>query len=180
MTTDSKKKSSFRANWMIIWVVIFSGLIGILYALDSWNIFLSAPVSTITILASALILSEWVGRRTANAATSREAEMRHKMAVFFATITIESSDDERYAFDGRTATIMQDEESLNAGDQYEVLYQVKRFARNPSGEYFWLILEIPESGVPYLRFVKHVAHDVARLALKEKYIPPPEVLQVNL
>lgn len=89
---------------------------------------------------------------------------RDAMAAFRAT-SIES-DDPRFRFSGATSTVVKEEEFYNRR-QPEDGYMLTLFARNEAGEYFMFKATTPH---PY---VKHVEHRIAKVVLKDAYVPPP-------
>ena len=168
-------QSNRRFSWIIGWLLAFSLCIMVLTATGSAQAVFSSPGSTMAVLLITLVLGELIGYGTARppkAADARLSAMRERMAEFFRTIVIESPQDERLAFEGRTATVVEDDEMLGIDDQGQHAYSVKRYARNPSGEYFWLILQVINE-TPTIVFAKHVEHNVARYVLKDKYVAPP-------
>ncbi len=127
------------------------------------------------------IAGELLGRFHTRTALARQEEMRAIIRPFYATLqrTVQAQEDDppgggerEYAFDAATATVVEDEEQSFKDEVNRFVYEIKRYARSPEGEYFWMILEVVE-GAPRLVFIKHVAHNVARYALQGKYVPPP-------
>lgn len=79
-----------------------------------------------------------------------------------------SSNDPRFCFDPDTATIVVDDEVHGRSQHSQTwYYRVGRIARNPSGEYFKIIYGTSD----ILRF-SHIAHRVAKIVLKDRYLPP--------
>ena len=79
------------------------------------------------------------------------------------------NEDERYTFNGATAqVVLHEEETLHddASNTSQVV-RVHRYARNAFGEYFYYVFD--GSGPPFLKYVRQ---PVARLVLKDRYIPP--------
>ena len=79
------------------------------------------------------------------------------------------NEDERYSFNGAKAqVVLHEEESLHDNDSYTFrVTRVQRYARNSFGEYFYFVFD--GSGPPFLKYVRQ---PVARLVLKDRYIPP--------
>jgi hypothetical protein len=97
-------------------------------------------------------------------------EARNKVNEQFLKIGIDE-DDSQYVLKGSTATIVQDKESDGGGEGCSDEYHLTRFARNPSGEYFMLMFTVIDDQVSMILF-KHVVQTNARIALKDKYLPP--------
>jgi hypothetical protein len=83
------------------------------------------------------------------------------------------AEEPRFAFDAATAQIMQDEEAP-AGYEVGSEYALTRYARNPDGEYFMVMIEVV-AGSAKLVLAKPVEQHIARYVLGNKYIAPPLV-----
>ncbi len=115
---------------------------------------------------------------------ARGEEMRTLIAPFYATlrrtVQAEAQDDEQasaaqvpaFEFDASSAAILQDEELSYQDEGGRFVYEIKRYARSPEGEYFWMILEAV-NGTPQLTYIKHVEQHIARYALGNRYVAPP-------
>ncbi len=99
-------------------------------------------------------------------------EPRRKANELFRN-TVLPAEEPRFAFDGSTATIVHDEETPGTSAGW-LQYTLTRYARNPEGEYFMFMFEVVQ-GEPRLVFSKVVQQHIARVVLKEKYVPPPLV-----
>ncbi len=78
-----------------------------------------------------------------------------------------SSADARYAFDGQTATIVLEQESIQGGRSTAEHFSLTCYASNEAGEYFMFVSD----GVSK-PFFKHVEPRIARLVLKDKFREP--------
>jgi hypothetical protein len=76
--------------------------------------------------------------------------------------------DARYAFSGQTVRIVMDLERRQTREGYTSDVVLERYCMNASGEYFHFISN--SEGRPYIR---HVPHRMAKLVLKQHYVPPP-------
>lgn len=113
---------------------------------------------------------------------TRGQEMRALIAPFYATlrrtVQAEAQDDDdvpaaqAFEFDASSASIVQDEELSYQDEGGRFVYEIKRYARSPEGEYFWMILEAV-NGTPQLTYIKHVEQHIARYALGSRYLAPP-------
>jgi hypothetical protein len=95
------------------------------------------------------------------------SSLRAKVEATYKSTVLNASDP-RFAFAGSTASVIEDVESFHERDGVAMGYTLTRFARNPAGEYF-MFMHGTERERPY---VKHVSHEVARVKLKSKYVPP--------
>lgn len=96
---------------------------------------------------------------------------RHQVLELYRS-TVIPAEEPRFAFDGSTATVIDDQELPGSDSDGE--YSLTRYARNPEGEYFMLMFEV-KGGTPRLVFAKLVEQHIARVVLKDKYVPPPLV-----
>lgn len=104
----------------------------------------------------------WANRRN----DARLQSLRASAEAQFKSLVVESSD-ARYRFSGETAVVVDEVVRIDRNeDRIDGLWLV-RFCRNPQGEYFQFISN--SSRGPY---IKHVPQDLARVALKKKYVPP--------
>ncbi|WP_431099761.1 hypothetical protein [Roseateles noduli] len=79
-----------------------------------------------------------------------------------------SSNDPRYCVDPDTATIVVDDEVYGRSQPSQTwYYRVEHIVRNPSGEYFKIIY-----GTSDILRCSHIAHRVAKIVLKARYLPP--------
>lgn len=95
------------------------------------------------------------------------ANLRKKVNEVFYQISLDA-DIPKYSFCGKTAEIVSDYEELKVADGIVFGLTLTRFARNSYGEYFFYMTD-----GEYLKFFKHVEHNYARAALKDKYVAPP-------
>jgi hypothetical protein len=72
-----------------------------------------------------------------------------------------------------TATVVEDREEIFYQNDAAAGLSLTRFVRTPAGEYF-MFMHNTEREKPY---IKHVSHTIARVALREKYVPPAVVSQ---
>jgi len=72
--------------------------------------------------------------------------------------------DPRYEFQGRTATVVKDEETFSLVNYTVVSMTKARYSRNPSGEFF--LFKSDGKSQPY---VKHLQPDRAKLLLGEMF-----------
>lgn len=95
--------------------------------------------------------------------------LRAGVEAQFKALVVESAD-ERYRFSGETAVVV--DEVVRIDRYYDQINEVVllRFCRNPQGEYFYFISN--SSGRPY---IKHVPQNLARIALKKKYVAPERI-----
>lgn len=116
-------------------------------------------------------LAGWVGVLLWREQERVEAErlMRFRQAADeqFRKLVVPSADP-RLHFDGMQVTEVMDEESVRYVNDKLVGIELTRYSRNESGEYF-MFVHNPE-GKP---FFKHVEHRIAKVVLKERYVPPP-------
>jgi hypothetical protein len=97
------------------------------------------------------------------------AKWRAEAEAQFSEIEIESPEP-RYCFNGLMAEVVQDrEEKQYMKSGYLIDYRLTRFARNTGGEYFMFI-----SNRTAKPFLKHITQPNARIALKDRYLPPKE------
>ncbi|MGN6830564.1 hypothetical protein [Paucibacter sp. M5-1] len=104
----------------------------------------------------------WVNRRN----RARLQILRADAEAQFKALAVESTD-ERYRFSGETAVVVDEVVRIDGSDDRIDDAWLIRFCRNPKGEYFQFISN--SSRGPY---IKHVPHNLARIALKKKYVPP--------
>lgn len=117
------------------------------------------------------ILAGWVGVLLWREQERLEAErlMRFRQAADeqFRHLVVPSADP-RLHFNGMQVTEVMDEETLRYMNNRVVGIELTRYSRNAAGEYF-MFVHNPE-GKP---FFKHVEHRIAKVVLKERYVPPP-------
>lgn len=101
-------------------------------------------------------------------ARDNPADLRKQLEFDFWDVRV-SSPDPRFSFDGRTAVVVNDEESLKTSNFAVIGMRVTRLARNDAGEYFLFVWD--ESRKPLF---KHVSQSNAKLLLGAKYVPPIE------
>lgn len=158
------KDSTARA----LWLTSFFSIIVLILALANLGVtsFLfehgALPILLI------LFATGWVAFKSTKDTMHRMEEMRHKIDQLFSTLAIQA-DDERFAFEGKHAQVIQDEEELHTEGMTGL--NIKRIARNPHGEYYWMILEADEQGAR-LVYIKYMEHKNARAILQDRYIPP--------
>ena len=116
-------------------------------------------------------LAGWVGVLLWREQERVEAErlMRFRQAADeqFRHLVVPSADP-RLHFNGMQVTEVMDEETLQYMNKNLVGIELTRYSRNAAGEYF-MFVHNPE-GKP---FFKHVEHRIAKVVLKERYVPPP-------
>lgn len=117
---------------------------------------------------------------------ARGEEMRALIAPFYSTLrrTVQAQAQDgaeapavqipAFEFDAATASIVQDEELSYQDEGGRFVYEIRRYARSPEGEYFWMILEAV-NGTPQLTYIKHVEQHIARYALGSRYVAPPRM-----
>lgn len=106
--------------------------------------------------------------RTSIRARDNPEDLRKQLESDFRNVLV-TSKDPRFAFDGRTAVVVKDDESLKTSNYAVIGMRVTRLARNGAGEYFLFIWD--ESRKP---FFKHVDQSNAKLLLGAKYVSPTE------
>ena len=106
--------------------------------------------------------------RTSIRARDNPEDLRKQLESDFRNVLV-TSQDPRFAFDGRTAVVVKDDESLKTSNYAVIGMRVTRLARNGAGEYFLFIWD--ESRKP---FFKHVDQSNAKLLLGTKYVSPTE------
>lgn len=104
--------------------------------------------------------------RTSIRALDNPEDLREQLESDLRDILV-TSQDPRFAFDGRTAVFVKDDESLKTSNFAVIGMRVTRLARNGAGEYFLFIWD--ESRKP---FFKHVDQSNAKLLLGAKYVSP--------
>ncbi|MDR7272784.1 hypothetical protein J2X20_005467 [Pelomonas saccharophila] len=95
------------------------------------------------------------------------AKFRSRAHAQFKNSAVASAD-ERYAFSGHSVSIVTELERRQTVEGYTVDIILERYCMNDRGEYFHFISN--SAGRPYVR---HVPHRMARLVLKQNYLPPP-------
>ena len=83
---------------------------------------------------------------------------------FFSDLRI-TSNEPSFTFEGATADIVSEEETVDQSGGALLAYQLKRIARNSAGEYFYFSYR--SDSKPY---VKHLAHGTANALLGSKDI----------
>jgi hypothetical protein len=80
-----------------------------------------------------------------------------------------AANEERLSICGKDVSIVaKEEEIVWSGYRITILkYSCTYFVRSAHGEYFMLIYRYGAR-----EYVKHISHDVARVKLREKYVPP--------
>ncbi len=110
--------------------------------------------------------------RSARKRDALEVAKHREIATAQFTAYCVKSDDEKFQFDGQSAVVVSESESIQRDDAGIVAsYSLTRFARNSAGEYFMFI-----SNPVAKPFFKHVEHRIARVVLKDRYVPPPQVV----
>lgn len=167
------------------WVFSFIIFVTVLALSGKLGAVLSNAVYALALAAGVAAVGELLARLNARPAAipSGRADMRALIEPFYATLrrTVPPREDEpaadggaaAYEFDAATASVVADETDGYPDAAGRPVYALKRYARSPEGEYFWMVLEVGADGVTRLAFIKHVPHRVARYALKDKYIAPP-------
>ena len=143
MPDTSASINHFSPGQFVALAAVFAFVVLVLFASRRWNAHLAAGMD----------------------------EPRRKVNELYRQ-TVVPAEEPRQAFDGATATIMQDEETptnYNGGE-----YALTRYARNPEGEYFMLMFEVTR-GAPKLVLAKCMEHHIARYVLGEKYREPPTI-----
>lgn len=74
------------------------------------------------------------------------------------------STEPRYAFEGATATVVDEDEIVEKSGGVFLAYTLTRIAQTPKGEYFWFYFR--SDSPPQ---IKHLDHSRARVLLKGKY-----------
>jgi hypothetical protein len=92
--------------------------------------------------------------------------LREASEAQFKSLVVEAAD-ERYCFSGATAVVVDEVERFSGSEHQIDDAWLVRFCRNPHGEYFQFVSN--SSRGPD---IKHVPHNLARIALKNKYIAP--------
>lgn len=111
----------------------------------------------------------WIGCRnirTQVSAFGNPEDLRKQLESDFRDVLV-TSPDPRYSFDGKTASVVRDDESLRTSNYAVIGMSVRRLARNSAGEYFLFLWN--ESRKP---FFKHIDQANAKLLLGSEYIPP--------
>jgi predicted aspartyl protease len=129
-----------------------------------------AQIAVLAAMAAFIWLAIFTSRRYRKRLAARMAVSRQKVNELFRG-TVVHAEDTRFAFDGGSATVIEDQESPG-DDEGWCEYTLTRYARNPAGEYFMFMFEVVQ-GQPRLVFMKLVEQHIARFVLKEKYLPPP-------
>jgi len=106
--------------------------------------------------------------RTQISTLGNPEDLKKQLESDFRDVLVTSTDP-RFSFDGRTAVVVKDDESVKTSNYAVVGMRVTRLARNGAGEYFLFLWD--ESRKP---FFKHVDQSNAKLLLGPKYVSPTE------
>lgn len=165
------------------WLLTFIVVVMVLALGGKLGAVLSNGVYALTVLAGIAIVGGLLARMNGPAAPApARDDMRALIAPFYATLrrTVPRGEDEpgeenagACEFDAATASVVLDEADGYPDATGRPVQALKRYARSPEGEYFWMVLEVGAEGAPRLAFIKHVPNHVARYALGDKYIAPP-------
>ncbi len=116
-------------------------------------------------------MAGWVGvlwwREQVRVEAERLLQFRQAADEQFRQLVVPSSDP-RLHFDGMQVTEVMDEETLRYVNDKLVGVELTRYSRNAAGENFMFVHNA--EGKP---FFKHVEHRIAKVVLKERYVPPP-------
>ncbi len=118
-----------------------------------------------------LVFGGWIiyrNIRTQIRTLDNPGDLRKQLESDFRNVLV-NSPDPRFAFDGRTAVVVKDDESLKTSNYAVIGMEVTRLARNNAGEYFLFLWD--DSRKP---FFKHVDQSNAKLLLGSKYVSPTE------
>lgn len=91
---------------------------------------------------------------------------RNKINEQFMQLNLEANI-KKYSFCGQSAEIVYDSDKIVEVDGIVHGVTLTRYARNLEGEYF-MFMSDGES----MNILKHMDHKIARIVLKEKYVPP--------
>jgi hypothetical protein len=92
--------------------------------------------------------------------------LRVRLDLQFRDLSLPSAD-RRYAFDGRTAEVVKEDEEIKMVNLAIVAIKVRRITRNQAGEYFLFVSD--GKARPY---VKYIPHSNAKVLLGEAYVAP--------
>lgn len=171
--TPARISGWVASSVVVLMVLVLAGKLGSV---------LADGVQALVVLAGTIAAGELLARMggTAGAPPPAGDAMRAVIEPYYATLrrTVPAQEDEQgelqqHAFDAATASVVADETDAYADAAGRPVYALKRYARSPEGEYFWLVLEVGPEGAPRLAYIKHVPHRVARYALKDRYVAPP-------
>jgi hypothetical protein len=104
--------------------------------------------------------------RTQVRASGNPQALKRQLEADFRSLRVRSSN-ARYAFDGRTAKVVKDDESFKTSNYAIVGMEVTRVAVNDHGEYFLFLRD--EARKP---FFKHIEQSRAKLLLGARYVAP--------
>lgn len=93
------------------------------------------------------------------------SQLRRQAHEQFLSVVVKVADS-RYSFNGSTAVVVSESETMNCAEGVVYNYTMTRFAYNEDGEYFMFMSN------PQAPYVKHIEHKVAQLVLKNAYIAP--------
>lgn len=128
---------------------------------------ISSVYGNLVAVAALFFLGVFLYRADCRHTNSLIDEARNKVHQQFQKIVL-NANDERYSFQGETAIVVDDKETLYM-DMSICSVTLTRYARNLAGEYFMLIID-GESEL----YCKHLDHKTARFVLKEKYVSPSD------
>jgi len=98
----------------------------------------------------------------------RRYKERHRIAAYqIFRNQVVSSVDPRFQFNGSSACIVEEKETIEKVNGTFLAYTLTRISQNPSGEYFWFHFRSDSSPM-----IKYLDHGRAKLLLKSKYIAP--------
>jgi hypothetical protein len=92
------------------------------------------------------------------------ARMRATTELTFKRLKLDASKPE-YSFNGRTAEVIKVDDEVFYQDHVPTGMALHIYARNPQGEYFYVIARSYDSP-----FVKHISHASTKAVLKGKYV----------